>query len=97
MRARLRAHMYCPPLHAWQLLTVFHIHAGSLAVITFTSVILSLAITAGAIAVQVRLERRRAIQKSLAQKARRLRWEIDDTEVTPPEIKEDWYHVFLSQ
>ena len=81
----------------WQLLTVFHIHAGSLAVITFASVVLSLAIAAAAVAVQVRLERRRALQRSLAQKARRLRWELDDTEVTPPEIPDGWYHVFLSQ
>ena len=34
--------------------------------------------------------------QSLHQKARRLRWEGDDSEVVPPEIPHGWYHLFLS-
>jgi hypothetical protein len=65
-------------------------------VIIFASVVLSLVFAAFAITIQVQNERKRALEASLNQKARRLRWDSDDSEAVPPEIEEKGYHLFLS-
>jgi hypothetical protein len=80
-----------------KLLDVFDVPSGALSVIIFTSVVLSLVFGAFILTIQVQKERKRAREASLHQKARRLRWDKDDSEVAPPEIPTGQYHLFLSQ
>ena len=79
-----------------KLLDVFDVPSGALSVIIFASVVLALVFAAFTIAIQVQTERKRELEASLHMKARRLRWEKDDSEVVPPEIVEKGYHLFLS-
>ena len=79
-----------------KLYSVFDVPADALSVIIFTSVVFSLIFAAFMITAQIRLARKRAPEASLHQKARRLRWDSDQTEVVPPEIHAGWYHLFLS-
>ena len=83
-------------LLSYKLLDVFDVPSGALSVIIFASVVLSLVFAAFAIALQMQDERKRSLEASLRMKARRLRWDKDDTEVVPPEIPEEHYHLFLS-
>ena len=78
-------------------LQVFEVPTGSLSVIIFASVVLSLAFAAFTVSAQLQAERKRADLASLHQKARRLRWDENDHEVVPPPPPENGYHLFLSQ
>ena len=79
-----------------KLLEVFDVPTGSLSVIIFASVVLSLAFAAFTISAQLEAERKHQAYLSLHQKARRLRWAKDDSEVKPPPPPEKGYHLFLS-
>ena len=98
--------MWCIPKLAWRACAqcvervwpqVFDVPTGSLSVIIFASVVLSLAFAAFTVSAQLQAERKRAELASLHQKARRLRWNENDHEVVPPPPPENGYHLFLSQ
>lgn len=78
-------------------LKVFSVPSGALTVIMFTSVVLALVVAAFTISAQIRNQQRRAVEASLKQTARRLRWQKDDTEVSPPEIPKNEYHLVTPQ
>ena len=81
-----------------KLIDVFDVPSGSLSVLIFTSVVLALALSAVTVSAQLKAEHRRAALASLHQKARRLRWDKDDSAVVPPELPAaQAYHLFLSQ
>ena len=76
---------------------VFDVPIAATSVIIFASVLLSLAFAAFTIVQQLRHEQRRSKLASLAQKARRLRYDKTDAEVVPPPVDAGEYHLFLSQ
>ena len=79
-----------------KLLAVFDIPSDSLVVVIFTSVVFTLAFTALTVSLQLKNERDRVLKASLEQKARRLRYEVDDSEVQPHPIDDGYFHIFLS-
>ena len=69
---------------------------ATFSIIVVVSLLLTVCFAVFLFVVQAAAEARRARREALADKARRLRYRADDTEVRAPSIDERGFHIFLS-
>ena len=62
----------------------------------FATVLLALTFAAFAISIQIQIDRKQRKLTRLNEKARRLRFIHDDSQVEPPDLAPGSYHTFLS-